>query len=176
MTALTLASNRMRSGAQISYWIGGSIIIVLALLSFFTQMTIADLLGYAERLFGITFLLGFSVLVATALCSITKIYAKKNTVLWAEVGLQAANGISTLALTFTLLGISLGIASLSNQPLTPDTVQQIIGQLTAQFSMAFMTTVVGLPTATLCRAVISILCVKQQSDEDLRLPNLEQPV
>lgn len=168
MTALTLASKRVRSGAQLAYWALGSIIILLAVLSYLTQMTLADLLSYIERLFGVTFIFVFSLLVALAAWSVNKIYIQQNIDLWAETGLQAANGISTLALTFTLLGISLGIGSLAQQALTPDTVQEIIGQLTAQFSMAFMTTVVGLPTATLFRAVISILCVKQQTKNGMR--------
>ncbi|WP_371195177.1 hypothetical protein [Glaciecola sp. SC05] len=168
MNSLALSSKSMRNGAQLAYWAGGSLIILLALLSFFTQMTLADLLSHIERLFGVTFVVCFSALVAVALWSVHKIYLRHNTGLWSEVGLQAANGISTLALTFTLLGISLGIGSLANQPLTPDTVQAIIGQLTAQFSMAFMTTVVGLPTATLFRAIISIQCVKQQAQAELQ--------
>jgi hypothetical protein len=75
---------------------------------------------------------------------------------WFEAGMQAANGVATLALTFTLLGISLGIGSLAGQDLTPSTVPTIIRTLTANFSMAFMTTVIGLPTAALLRALLQI--------------------
>jgi len=165
MNALSLNPNKVRRGMQMAYWVGGSVIIVLALLSYITQMTLADLIIHIQRLFGVSFILLFTAMVTLALWSVYKIHLKKEQDLWSEVGLQAANGISTLALTFTLLGISLGIGSLANQTLSPDTVQGIISQLTAQFSMAFMTTVVGLPTATLFRAIISIQCVKQQSEE-----------
>jgi len=75
---------------------------------------------------------------------------------WLEVGLHGANGVSTLALTFTLLGISLGIGTLAEQELTPETVQVIIGDLTKHFSLAFLTTVVGLPSAAVLRAILSI--------------------
>jgi hypothetical protein len=155
----------MQRTLQVGYWVGGSLIILLAVLSFTTQMTLADILLYVERLFGITFTLIFAALVLVAAWSIIQLYQAKQVALWTEVGMQMANAISTLALTFTLLGISLGIGSLSNQALTPESVQGIISQLTAQFSMAFMTTVVGLPTATLFRAWISILSVKLQSKE-----------
>lgn len=78
-----------------------------------------------------------------------------------EVSHQIANAISTLSLTYTLLGISLGIGSLSQQELSPETVNSIISELTGQFSMAFMTTVVGLPSATLIRALASISMAKR---------------
>jgi hypothetical protein len=70
--------------------------------------------------------------------------------------LHAANGIATLALTYTLFGISLGIGDLAGQNLTPDTVQAVIRGLTERFSLAFMTTVIGLPTSALLRALLSI--------------------
>jgi hypothetical protein len=155
----------MRRALQLGYWVGGSLIIILAVLSFATQMTLADILVYVERLFGITFTLIFTTLVLLASWAIIQLYQGKQTALWTEVGMQMANAISTLALTFTLLGISLGIGRLSNQALTPESVQGIISQLTAQFSMAFMTTVIGLPTATLFRAWVSILSVKLQIKE-----------
>ena len=75
---------------------------------------------------------------------------------WLETGLNLSGGITTLALTFTLLGISLGIGGLAEQELTPDTVQNVIRDLTAQFSLAFMTTVIGLPTAALLRGALLI--------------------
>lgn len=88
-------------------------------------------------------------------------------VFWLEVGVQAANGVTTLALTFTLLGISLGIGGLAGQPLTPETVQPIIRQLTADFSLAFMTTVVGLPVSAGLRAALLITHEKRIRDGSL---------
>ena len=158
------SSAPLGKGLQYVYVTIGIAVIVLAIVSFVTQMTLADLLAHVERLFGLSFIVFFSALSVLASYSVFRLHRDKGSMLWTEVGLQAANGISTLALTFTLLGISLGIGSLSNQPLTPDTVQNIIGQLTAQFSMAFMTTVVGLPCATLFRAIIGVMCTKYASD------------
>ena len=70
--------------------------------------------------------------------------------------MHAANGIATLGLTYTLFGISLGIGELAGQELTPATVQEVIRGLTERFSLAFMTTVISLPTSVLLRALLSI--------------------
>ena len=84
--------------------------------------------------------------------------------IWTEGGLHAANGAATLALTYTLLGISLGVRTLADQELNTDTVQKVISGLTEHFSVAFMTTVLGLPAAAGLRALISITDVKLQAD------------
>jgi hypothetical protein len=144
----------------------GVILIVLAAASYMTNMTLADLLSYVEKVFSYSFVLLFAPLVVFAVYAIALINRKsigaEQKVFWFEIGQQAANGMSTLALTFTLLGISLGIGTLSKQSLTPDTVNDVIAVLTQQFSMAFMTTVVGLPAATLSRALLAISMVKPQ--------------
>ncbi|MBH67131.1 MAG: hypothetical protein CMM58_02140 [Rhodospirillaceae bacterium] len=75
---------------------------------------------------------------------------------WTEAAMQCADGISTLALTFTLLGISLGIGTLADKVLTPDTVQIIVKDLTKHFSLAFLTTVVGLPTSAMLRSMVRV--------------------
>ena len=84
---------------------------------------------------------------------------------WTEAGLQAANGIATLALTYTLLGISLGIGTLAEQELTPETVRHVIRGLTSQFSLAFMTTVVGLPTAAILRTLLVVTHAQKQGQQ-----------
>ena len=71
--------------------------------------------------------------------------------------MQACNGIATLALTFTLLGISLGIGQLSNSSLTPDSIDKVIATLTDDFSMAFLTSVIGLPLSAVFRTVLIVL-------------------
>ena len=75
---------------------------------------------------------------------------------WFEAGMHTSSGIAILALTFTLIGFSLGVGTLAEQELTPSTVQGVIAELSAHFSLAFMTTVVGLPTSAVMRALISI--------------------
>ena len=77
--------------------------------------------------------------------------------LWFETGIQLSNLISTIALTYTLLGISLGIGELSSSKLDVDTINETISKLTEQFSMAFMTSVVGLPLSGVLRSAL-IIC------------------
>lgn len=144
----------------------GVALIALAMTSYITKMTFLDLLHYAEQIFSYTFISLFVPLVLCAVYAITVLHRqdvnKAQKIFWYEVGQQSANGIATLALTFTLLGISVGIGTMSKQSLTPESVNQVIATLTQQFSMAFMTTIVGLPTATLCRALLSISIIKPQ--------------
>jgi len=75
---------------------------------------------------------------------------------WLQAGLQSCNGIATLALTFTLLGISLGIGRLSDGGLTPENINSVIADLTAHFSLAFMTSVIGLPLSAAMRTALIV--------------------
>ena len=86
---------------------------------------------------------------------------------WTQAGMHLADGLSTLALTFTLLGISLGIGTLTEKSLTPETIQLVIKDLTKHFSLAFMTTVFGLPMAAVLRALIQITETKCASQTAL---------
>jgi len=155
---------------QISHYllyVCGASAILFALLSFVTSMTLADILGWIAKYFGVSFSIFYLALVLVSAYALRKLHllaagSSQSLNLWHQIGLQAANGVSTLALTYTLLGISLGIGSLSEQSLTPENVNNVISILTSQFSMAFMTTVVGLPTATAIRAWLNIIYVKRQ--------------
>jgi len=134
----------------------GIAIISLALVSYFTELSLTGIFSWLERFFSSAFIIIYSLLVALGIYAITQLKTLKYANYWQEVGQQAGNAIATLALTFTLLGISLGIGTLAEQPLSPENVQMLVSGLTKQFSMAFMTTVIGLPTATVIRALISI--------------------
>ena len=134
----------------------GTGIILLAAASYLTQMPVMNLITWLQNVFSWSFVIIFSGLFSAAVVAGASIKPGKNNNFLYDAGLQAANGISTLALTFTLLGISLGIGTLSDQPLTPDSVNGLIGELTKQFSMAFMTTVVGLPSSAILRAWVSL--------------------
>ena len=113
-----------------------------------------------EAVVGVAFPMALAVLVLIIALAAARLWADPSDRLWRAAGLQAASGIATLALTFTLLGISLGIGTLAERPLAPDTVQAVIGALTARFSLAFMTTVIGLPTAALGRALLLLLAAR----------------
>ena len=119
-----------------------------------------EIMDRVATVFGLTFLVLLVCLVLAVLFCWVRLREEHLTpgerMTWTEAGLHAAGGIATLALTYTLLGISLGIAGLSGQPLTPETVQTVIQNLTRDFSMAFMTTVVGLPLSAAAQALVRI--------------------
>ncbi len=55
------------------------------------------------------------------------------------------------------------ISTLAHEALTPDSVQGIIQELTGKFSMAFMTTVVGLPIAAVLRTMLVVTQARSES-------------
>ena len=154
---------------SLSLVLGVSVIAVAGLVAA-TDFGLGDITGWALKVFGSAFLLMISSLVFLVffcwvrLTDAHRRQCRQDAELWLESGLHAANGVSTLALTFTLLGISLGIGSLAGQELTPETVQAIIQSLTKHFSLALMTTVVGLPLAALLRALMSISHACQEAN------------
>ena len=143
---------------SLSYLLGGAVLL-LAGTVMVSGLDAPAVAAWALDVFSATFLVLFAALVSAAVVAWTRLTeggepARRH--LWREIGLHAANGVSTVALTYTLLGISLGIGSLAGQPLDPTTIQPIITELTRYFSLAFMTTVVGLPTAAALRALVLI--------------------
>ena len=128
----------------LSYVLGGAVIL-LALAVATTPLDARSVLTWVTDLFGPVFIFLYISLVLAAVYAWTRMQNSRHgspaAALWLETGLQAAAGLVTLALTFTLLGISLGIATLADQELTPATIQEVISALTQKFSLAFMTTV-----------------------------------
>ena len=158
---------RSRSFSKALTWFLGAITISLALAVMSTPIGISEIINWVHEVFGITFIFLYSVLVLVALYSWLRIQeANLNSSIqrvWFEVGMHSGNGVATLGLTYTLLGISIGIADLSERELSPDTIREIIGNLTAHFSMAFLTSVVGVPTAAVLRALLSVTGLRIQS-------------
>jgi ABC-type arginine/histidine transport system permease subunit len=138
---------------SLSYLLGGVVVVVAAAVVG-ASVTVADLVEWAQRIFGTTFLILLVSLTYITIYCLQKMRHEPSNDVWFEGGMQAASGITTLALTYTLMGISLGIGSLAQQTLTPETVQDVIKGLTANFSLAFMTTVVGLPLAAVLRTLL----------------------
>ena len=138
----------------------GSAIIGVAITSASTGWTVDVMLDWSAKILSASFLVMFGGLLFLSLMAVLKIHGcsihEPGVRSWFAGGVQAANGIATLALTYTLLGISLGISSLSNQELNPTTIPEVIKGLTAHFSMAFMTTVIGLPISALLRSLLMI--------------------
>lgn len=146
----TLASALRHTGVVL-----GGAVIALALASGVTDLSASELLGWIAGTLGTTFLVLLGLLVLAALTAWIRILQRHaRSDFWLETGLHASSAIATLALTFTLLGISIGIGTLAQTELTPETVQSVIGALTEQFSLAFLTSVIGLPLSTGLRALL----------------------
>ncbi len=166
-TVLSLTGSGSKA---LSYFFG---VLVLGLTAgvALTNLPLGQIIAWSDKLFGGLFLAVFSGLVYLSILAIVRVAGqpldKPGVRTWFEAGVQSANAIATLALTYTLLGISLGIGSLAGQDLNPDTVSAIIRSLTENFSMAFMTTVIGLPVSALLRA---ILLVAYSRSEELTPP------
>jgi hypothetical protein len=158
------------TGSQaVSYMLGAGV-VVLALIVMATSISAGEIAAWTHRVLGLTFVSMLSVLIFTALFSWVKLSADGGRdaadSVWLETGIQAANGVTTLALTYTLLGISLGIGSLAGKQLTPDTIQDVIQGLTQNFSLAFMTTVIGLPVSAALRALLLVTHARIRADGD----------
>ena len=146
------------TASRTTSYLVGMVIISLAVAVLVTAQPLAVITTWAEEVLGYSFVFLLSTLIfLVAFCWLKMqsedLYQRQT---WFHAGVQAANGVTTLALTYTLLGISLGIGSLSGQELTPDTIQPAIQKMTANFSMAFMTTVIGLPLSAVSRGIIVI--------------------
>ena len=153
--ALSLAGAACQAS---SYLIGGAAIL-LAFAVMMTGASVGEISHWAADVLGLTFaalLAGLVFVCLLAWVKVTQRPALPSRERWLVGGIQAANGIATLALTYTLLGISLGIGVLAEQELSPETVQGVIRELTENFALAFMTSVIGLPTSALLRAMLVV--------------------
>ena len=142
----------------------GVTVILLAISVIFTAKPLPEVTDWLKDVLGYSFLGLTGILVFVVFFCWIKLISeeKENFEVWMISGIQAANGIMTLALTFTLLGISLGIASLSGKALTPETVQPAIQEMTTNFSLAFMTTVIGLPLSAVLRGLLIVTDARQR--------------
>jgi hypothetical protein len=153
MRAVLLA---LDTGSRAAALTLGAVVIGLAAIVMSTTWSVADVGAWAHRVFGATFIALMAGLVFTTVFCWVKLIKSHGNSMWMEAGLQAANGITTLALTYTLLGISLGVGGLAAQELTPETVRVVIRGLTQNFSLAFLTTVVGLPLSAVLRTILVV--------------------
>ena len=146
-----------QSSQAISIFLGG-IVLTLFVYVGYSDTNPSFIFEWLISTLGYSFLIITAFLTFMAIISIININNCENRrrKFWFETGLQVSNLISTLALTYTLLGISLGIGELSSSKLDIDTINQTISKLTQQFSMAFMTSVIGLPLSGLLRSILII--------------------
>ena len=147
-----------QSSQALSIFLGG-IVLILFLYVGYSDANPYFVFEWIVSTLGYSFLIITTFLTLIAIISIINIIncESRRRKFWFETGLQVSNLISTLALTYTLLGISLGIGELSSSKLDIDTINQTISKLTQQFSMAFMTSVIGLPLSGLLRSISIII-------------------
>lgn len=148
------------SGARSLAYFLGVIVIALAIGKAATSLDTATIAAWTWHVYGATFLALFALMTfVTLFCWTQMRNSADRGPVWFEAGMHAAGGIAILALTFTLLGICMGIASLNGQELSPETIHEVMGRLTANFSMAFLADVLGLPTSSALRALLSVTAV-----------------
>jgi hypothetical protein len=155
------------TGSQAATYLLGGAAVILAVAAVATSASAGDVAQWIRDVLGFTFIALLGTLIFIVLFCLARLNSKSeqsdNDRVWFEAGIQAANGITTLALTFTLLGISLGIASLAEHELSPETIRDVIRDMTANFSLAFMTTVVGLPVSAVLRSIL-LIGIARRSD------------
>ncbi len=154
------------TGSQAASYFMGALVLAAAGLAAVWSLQIEDIAGWAFDVLGAGFVGLLTLLVlGTFYCLVQLRRARGDGEVadfWFLAGVQLASGVATLALTYTLFGISLGIGSLAGQGLTPETVQGIIRELTASFSLAFMTTVIGLPLSAVLRTILVVVHGRQR--------------
>ena len=140
---------------QIIGQLAGYLTLGLALAVYLFDLKLVEMLAMVDQLFGSLFVTAYLALAAGSYYCFCQLAAKDGE-LWLEAGLQCATGIATLALTFTLLGISLGVHTIAAGGVTAEQIVSQLPAMTERFAMAFATTIVGLPTANLIRAAMTI--------------------
>ena len=155
------------SGSKSISLILGTAVLGAAVASSVMGLGLREIADWAREVFSVTFMVLLAAMLAGfAYCLVRLVERRKaglNGDVWLEAAVHLAGGVATIALTYTLLGISLGIGTLAGQEVNAETVQSIIGALTSHFSLAFMTTVIGLPVSAALRAVIHITDVYLKS-------------
>ena len=160
MIAVSHVRPHVRSMAKAMSVLLGCAVIALAVATAMTDTPLGEIIAWSEKIFGGLFVVEFFGLLYASVLALIKVHGHKASEpgvrSWFETGVQSANAIATLALTYTLFGISLGIGSLAGQDLNPQTSPTIIQGLTENFSMAFMTTVIGLPVSAALRSALLV--------------------
>ena len=153
---------RFNQSSQAISLLFGTLIVILLIYVLTTNNDPAFIFNWLISVLGNTFIVFLLFLSITSIICIINVCGVEasNKKLWFESGLQLSNLIATIALTYTLLGISLGIGELSTSKLDVGTINQTISRLTNQFSMAFMTSVIGLPLSGILRSIL-VICYER---------------
>jgi protein-S-isoprenylcysteine O-methyltransferase Ste14 len=150
----------LEAGARSLSAVLGIVVAALVVAVIATSLSPTEIADWALEIFGISFLVLLGGLLFVAAFAGVRMWQwhedPRQRVFWRDVGLQASSGIATLALTYTLLGISLGVGALAEHALTPETVHAVIRELSRHFSLALLSTVIGLPVSTATRSALMI--------------------
>ena len=153
---------RINQSSQAISLLLGTLIVILLIYVLTTNNDPSFIFNWLISVLGNTFIVFLLFLSITSIICIINVCSVEESKkkLWFESGLQLSNLIATIALTYTLLGISLGIGELSASKLDVGTINQTISRLTNQFSMAFMTSVIGLPLSGILRSIL-VICYER---------------
>ena len=151
-------SHLFNNFSQTLSWFLGSVVVIFFLYMMTTGQNPKVIVDWTLSTLGKLFIIIFLVqLIISIYCLIqVNVLDKPYKRFWFEFGLQVSSSISTVALTFTLFGISVGIGELSSSNLDISTINKTIERLTQQFSMAFMTSVIGLPVSSILKSILII--------------------
>lgn len=157
---ITFGINNM---SQVLSFFLGILVLILGTYVILTGNHPSVLVKWSLSILGLSFVICLSLLIFFSLFCIFQLYKSKTKLqqFWLQTGIQLSNGISTLALTYTLLGISLGIGELSMSKLDISSINETIGNLTNKFSMAFLTSVIGLPLSAFLKSILIIIHEKK---------------
>ena len=157
---------RINQSSQAISLLLGTLIVILLIYVLTTNNDPSFIFNWLISVLGNTFIVFLLFLSITSIICIINVCSVEESKkkLWFESGLQLSNLIATIALTYTLLGISLGIGELSASKLEVGTINQTISRLTNQFSMAFMTSVIGLPLSGILRSIL-VICYEHSKME-----------
>jgi hypothetical protein len=148
------------SGSKSISLVLGTLVLGAAVASGVMGIGLRDIADWAFEVFSVTFMVILGIMLAGFAYCLVRLVERRNNGengdVWLETASHLAAGVATVALTYTLLGISLGIGTLAGQEVNAETVQSLIGDLTSHFSLAFMTTVIGLPVSAALRAAVHI--------------------
>ena len=166
---------RFNQSSQAISLLLGTLIVILLIYVLTTNNDPSFIFNWLISVLGNTFIVFLLFLSITSIICIINVCSVEESKkkLWFESGLQLSNLIATIALTYTLLGISLGIGELSASKLEVGTINQTISRLTNQFSMAFMTSVIGLPVSAILKSLLIINFEYFLSSENLKLKLLK---
>lgn len=137
----------------------GFLSIILAVASLVTFDSGTALFMKTVRLCGLEYLI--PVLSLCFICFLAIHYMRKHkgnkTVVekYFLLGSHASNGIATISLVFTLIGICSGIGLISQETSTGSPLMPSLGDMSIRFQQAFATTIIGLPLAAFLRYVLS---------------------